>query len=72
MAKHREKQPEDRQPLVALAFRQDGRLLCKGAFKDGNTVYFDVETRALRQSRIFIGLKNGLKPRTLVRTFPIC
>lgn len=54
MAKHREKQPEDRQPLVALAFRQDGRLLCKGAFKDGNTVYFDVETRALRQSRIFI------------------
>lgn len=54
MAKHHETQPENQQPLAAFAFRRDGSLLCKGKIEDGNTVYFDADNRALRQSRVFI------------------
>ncbi|KGE86052.1 MAG: hypothetical protein ACE362_04345 [Phaeodactylibacter xiamenensis] len=54
MAKHHETQPENQQPLAAFAFRRDGSLLCKGKIEDGNTVYFDADSRSLRHSRVFI------------------
>ncbi|MEQ8704574.1 MAG: hypothetical protein RIC19_11675 [Phaeodactylibacter sp.] len=54
MAKHRETPTDTKQPLTALAYRSDGRLLCKGKIKGEHTVYFDADPKALRRARVFI------------------
>ncbi|NRA48893.1 MAG: hypothetical protein HRU12_07150, partial [Phaeodactylibacter sp.] len=54
MSKQRDPKTPKGQPLIALAFDPDGKLLCKGSVKGDNAIYFDADPKALRRSRVFV------------------